>query len=365
MHFAFWGNPVKTTFRWFLVVAAALAPAGPLFAGDLDGEPFLSRFVLSLSRSSNFAASGGQQASVGDSKGSSANPASDAFSMLADPYRLTTTATTIQAFSDSGAWLMTYAATGKYHLPDAGGVISLAYARTDTNDGETRIGQQIVLRSNEFFFGYSRKLADDLAVGVRGRFTDAQLDAREPGPPVGAINHNEFDLESYDGVIGVLWDVNDQWSLGATGSLSYAETILETRNTTLIFPPGIPPNTLLLRTPDAARARGARLGAAWRAHEQLTLYGDVEYSAVDSNFSGITEVGRAYVGAQWQPIETIYLRSGVSIDTDEQAVIAAGIGYYGIEDLALEFSYQYNAAPEVRQEFGKFHILTLSLTARF
>ena len=66
-------------------------------------------------------------------------------------------------------------------------------------------------------------------------------------------------------------------------------------------------------------------------------------------------------GVEYLPFAAVALRLGGSLDTDRQTTVSGGIGVYALKNFQAEIAYAYNAFPEVRREFGRAHLLSVSL----
>lgn len=343
-----------TTCFWIGLLAAGAA-------ADTTDEDFLFRLAFSLDRASNYASTAGIQASVAYPRGSSVNPAADDL-VSPDDSPVVATLTNLHAWSDSGAWLTTTAGTANITVPDAG-TFSFAYARTDTIDDSGNQSFEHSLKSNEFFAGYSKQLSPDLAIGFQVRFTDAEItnQATVPELPTAAGGEAQSELEEWSFSGGIHVRLNDQWSAGLAGGFAFGSVATEVVSLGAFPPPG----TKLKEVDDDVRSHAVRAGLGWKVNDQLAIYGDAVFLHIETNREGSADQGRFALGVELEPLEALMVRSGVLVDTDEQVTFSAGLGLYMIPNLPIDIGYQYNAAPEVREEFGRFHLLTISFVLRF
>jgi len=72
-----------------------------------------------------------------------------------------------------------------------------------------------------------------------------------------------------------------------------------------------------------------------------------------------------FSGVEYLPVQIVALRLGGSVDTDGQLTVSAGVGFYPTKYLQAELAYVYNAFPEIRKEFGRAHLISLSLAIVF
>jgi hypothetical protein len=87
---------------------------------------------------------------------------------------------------------------------------------------------------------------------------------------------------------------------------------------------------------------------------------DAQYLHI-ANKTDSVDVARGFLGAEIFPVQGLALRLGTSIDTEVQASVSTGVGFYFIKNVPLEIAYSYNAFPEVRREFGRAHLISLSV----
>ncbi len=91
----------------------------------------------------------------------------------------------------------------------------------------------------------------------------------------------------------------------------------------------------------------------------------LDYLKIDSDLAGTAEIARFALGTDLALTNMTVIRAGVGIDTDNETTLSVGLSYYGIEPVFLNFAYQYNAVPEIRAEFGRFHLLSASVIVPF
>ncbi len=356
--------------RFSLIVLTSLVPVSYGFAGDLFDEPYIARFALALSRSTNYASAAGMQATVAYPGASSVNPAADDFRRpngLGEP-QTSGTITSIQAFAQSDAWFVATVGTISVRRPQAG-TFTFAYARTDTLDKSTQQDLDNLLRSNEFFGGYSKKVSDRLSLGVQGRITDATLHDEAVLPSNGFPTRVEADILAGDVNFGVLAQLNGQWTVGLTAGVGKGSTENVVKNLTFVpltSPPfGIPPGTTLSEFDDINWTYLVRSGIGFIPSRQIGTFADIEYMQFDSDTAGGTEVGRLFLGTELVPLDDLLIRIGTALDTNEQWTWSTGMSFEPLPRTSIALSYQYNAFPEIKPEFGRFQVVSISIAALF
>lgn len=338
---------------------------GAVMAAVSD-QPFVLRLMISLDRSSNFSDTAGRQASIAFPGGSSDNPAATDWQPRSD-LNPAAAFTNIHAVSSSGAWITAEAATVNVKLPDSG-TLSLAYARTDTNQEETRQGLSDNLRSNEFFATYSRRIDEKVAVGGTLRFTDSVLKEQYFEPRVGGLAlESKVESRLVDFSLGLLTEPRSGWFAGGVMSMSWGKSDAVIRNAVPL--PAlfgmVPEGTALDRFGDDIWSLGARAGMGYAHDPTYGVYLDAQYLIVHSKKAGSVEVARIMTGLDLRLSRSVVLRAGVGVDSDQDVTLSIGASYRGGGPLSVDVAYQHNGQPEIRREFGRFDLLSASLSYRF
>jgi hypothetical protein len=108
-----------------------------------------------------------------------------------------------------------------------------------------------------------------------------------------------------------------------------------------------------------------RGGVAWDVNPGLRLLADIQY--LHYEIEDLSKVGTArfFVGARIGLVDDLHLHLGASLDVEGEANASAGLAWAPSDATMLSLSYQYNAFPEVEQEYGRFHQLSLSFSFEF
>jgi opacity protein-like surface antigen len=350
----------------FLAIVTLIAFPLACSATELAEQPYFLRLMATLQRASNFSSAASLQATAGHSAGWSVNPAtSDIQHETEPPSLLSLTATNMHAVSESGAWFTASATAASIRLPELG-TIPIAYARTDTIDGKTADGFDSPLRSNEFFWGYSKEIFDDFAVGIRTRYVTANIQQETAAAPIFVPARFETDLLWYlDYTIGLHYQLDSEWSVGAFAGNGWGRAAVTIRNIVPLPNPGIPsetisPGTRLFDLRDGLRSGVARLGVGYTPNEQLGIYADGEYFRFETDQLGGIDTTRAMLGVEYRPCPHKAFRAGGSLNNFGQFAFSTGIGYSPTENTQLELAYQHNAFPEIQPEFGRLNLVSLS-----
>ncbi len=347
-----WGMGTAAMIVGGLAVAVA---AGGAYGGDMRHEPIGARITLAKDRILVFTDTNARQASVAYPLASSTNPAADDFVRTPpadyDGYGLLINS---DLFFNNGTSLGGFAAVGSARL-DGAGTLTAAYVRLDSHDGTSRQGDKYTLRSNELFIGYSRRLREFLSVGFEVQFTDSTLKIDDMFAGV-FPRHTDSSTFGVGFDVGVLVALHETVTVGLHGGVKWDRTDTDGR----VLAPGPVPIDLN----DTTEISEIRCGIGWRPTQRLGFYADGQFVHLEDDL-GNTDIGRFYVGAEILPNKQWALRVGGVFDTQPQAGVSVGVGYYGIQGLTVELAYTYNTFPEVRHEFGRANLVSASVVLLF
>jgi len=104
---------------------------------------------------------------------------------------------------------------------------------------------------------------------------------------------------------------------------------------------------------------------AYDVHSGLRLLADIQY--LHYEIEDLSKYGtvRFFGGARIRLADELHLHLGASIDVEAQATASAGLAWAPSPETRLGLSYQYNAFPEVRQEYGRFQQISVSFSLEF
>lgn len=347
------------------LVFLLLTGATPCPASDLTDESFGLKLGLALDRSSTFTDVIALSASTAYPFLSSVNPAAGDF--LREPpydFRVIGTLTGAYVHFGNGSSLAATAASATYRLPGAGTLLA-SYTRIDSQDVESHQGDHFTLRSNELRVTYSHLLERWISLGGSVRLS---------GSRVGASSllfdfplHTDTESLGVEGSLGVMVAPHRAWLVGLFVALGW------TRNETTGFadlpPAPFGPGFTRIDFTDNTRSLNVRGGVGWRPSDTFGVYADWQYLRLENVRIGSSDdsadVGRMYAGVEYLPLPFLALRVGGSADTDRQFTVSTGVGFYPTKNFQAELAYVYNAFPEVRKEFGRAHLISLSLAVVF
>ena len=351
---------------------ATLAPAGSL--GD---EPFNLRLGMAFDRATAYTDVVGLSASAAYPYPSSVNPA--AGDVLREPpnhFTLVGTLTGSYVAFGGGASLTAGAASASYRPPGSSGTVVVSYTRVDSHDAVTHQGEKLGLASNQLNISYSHLIGSRVSIGAGVRLSDTDVRVRGTQSlevPVDEVSTafvdfpRTTDTESLgvEATLGVFWRPTDQWSVGAQVGLGWTRSETTGR---IDLPPDF--GSVRIDFSENTRSVNVRAGIGWRPSPSIGVYADGQYLRLLDVRSGSpdnsAEVGRVLMGVEYMPLGPLLaLRVGGSVDTDRQLTVSTGIGFYPSRYFQGELAYVYNAFPEVRKEFGRAHLISLSFAFVF
>lgn len=347
------------------IAIVALTTVDPSPAGDLGDEAFGLRLGLALDRASTFTDVTALSASTAYPYLSSVNPAAGDF--LREPpnqFRVIGTLTGAYVAFNNGSSIIAGAASATYRLPSAGTILA-SYTRVDSQDVESHQGDHFTLRSNELRLTYSHLLDTWIAVGGAVRLSQSRLGFSSLFSDFPL--HTETESLGVEGSLGVLVAPHRHWLIGLQVALGW------TRGETtgfIDFPPEpFGPGLTSIDFRDNTRSLNIRGGVGWRPSEKFGAYADWQYFRLRNERFGSSddsaEVGRMFAGVEYLPLQVVALRLGGTADTDGQFTVSTGVGFYPTKYFQAELAYVYNAFPEIRKEFGRAHLVSLSLAFVF
>jgi opacity protein-like surface antigen len=347
------------------IVLLALTAADSCSAGDLSDETFGLRIGLARDRASTFTDVVALSASTAYPYLSSVNPAAGDF--LREPpneFRFLWTVTGAYVAFNNGSSITAGATSATYRLPSAGTFLA-SYTRIDSQDVESHQGDHFTLRSNELRLTYSHLLERWIALGGSVRLSESRLSMSSLFDDFPL--HTSTESLGVEGSIGVLVAPHKNWLVGIFVALGWTRG--ETTGFVDFPPEPFGPGLTPIDFTDNTRSVNIRGGLGWRPSDKFSAYADWQYLRLKNVRIGSSDdrvdVGRMFAGVEYLPFQILALRVGGSADTDRQFTLSTGVGFYPTKHFQAELAYVYNAFPEVRKEFGRAHLVSLSLAFVF
>ena len=348
-----------------ILALLALTTVGACSAGDLGDEAVGLRIGLALDRASTFTDVVGLSASTAYPYLSSVNPAAGDF--LREPpnqFRIIGTLTGAYVAFNNGSSITAGAASATYRLPAAGTILA-SYTRVDSQDVESHQGDHFTLRSNELRLTYSHLLDRWISIGGSVRLTESRLGMSTLFSDF--PQHTDTESLGVEGSLGVLVAPHRHWLVGIQVALGWSRG--ETTGFVDLPPAPFGPGLTPIDVTDNIRSLNIRGGLGWRPSEKFSAYADWQYLRLTNVRNGFSDdsadVGRMFAGVEYLPFQILAVRLGGSADTDGQFTVSGGVGFYPTKYFQTELAYVYNAFPEIRKEFGRAHLISLSLAIAF
>jgi hypothetical protein len=350
-----------------LQIALLLVPA--LAHADFYERPFELRLFFTVDRQSNYASTLARQASIAALESASANPGAAAWRVPASS-QASLTASFVDGIASGGRQFVAAPVSLRWQAPDHG-TIALAYAHTDTLNGEGGEDLTRSLRSDEWMGGYGRRLDERSAIGFTTRVTSGTIANDQPGRNDRVALRNATRFLAREIQIGYAVQIDPRTSAGIVGGYGLTTARTAVTNRAPLFVPlpngvarfALPADSLLAISRDTIRMFAIGAGAGF-AFGETNLYADARALRLSTHQSGDQNLVRFSVGSDhhfdggWNGL------AGVSVDTAGNANWSAGIAYRPEPTIEAQFTFQSNAAPELNPELGKTRLLGASLAWR-
>tara|TARA_R110002049_G_scaffold309101_1_gene516876 strand:+ start:14530 stop:15597 length:1068 start_codon:yes stop_codon:yes gene_type:complete len=330
-------------------------------------DPYALRLFTALRRANgaSFASPTALQATAAHPGTYSVNPAADDWGRRRSPASSlkSVALSNLHAFSRSGAVLTDTSVAGTIELPGEG-QIPLAYARTDTLNGDTRTGEND-FSSHELFFGLSRQISETSSLGTQVRVLTAQTTFDIMEAPLFLPLRVDLDVDyGFDVNLGFRWQPNPTIAFGLVGGIGKISTVSDVSSVFTIPPPAAAslPTAPIKDTPQSLLLR---YGIGITPSRFVGIYIDGEHYEFASDTSGTLRVSRALAGLELRHNDWHTTFLGTSIDEDAEWTFGIGCRVIWEEYASVSLSYQVNAYPELEPENGRFDQITATFARRF
>jgi hypothetical protein len=266
---------------------------------------------------------------------------------------------TNQALFGEGTWMASIVGIYAHRLPEAG-TLNVLYAGSDTFESDARLGD-VVFRNQMLGADYGRRLCDVLSLGggVSVSRTSLGVDTQIviPGLPGFSRSETETDSDGLELRGGLFLEFRESWTAG--GMASYSWSWNDSGGTVFAPSPPTGPGPIPVQLSSTSHTTNVRAGLGWRPQECFGLYFDTQYLCVDDPWDA-TVVFRFSGGAEVFLSQTVACRAGSTLDDVGNVNASVNLSYYGVEHLLLEAAYIWNVFPEIEQELGTSHLISLS-----
>jgi len=328
---------------------AMLSLGGAAYAGGFGDKDFSLRFPAALSRFSSYAdvaAVGG--ASAGSKWQTSINPASVAWQSITSRYRVSLNPqySAILFQEDTVLHVVTESVTrdfGKY------GTFQIALAQVRSNEETTRDGFKFGYDMDYVQAQWGKRFTDDFALGGNFNYASSDLTYK-----LGQAKLADSSSDTYGFRIGTLYRLTKNLLGGLV--VDYASTPATTKYYD-IFGTGMGD----VRDHDRTKQFILRAGPSYEYRKDSTINLDYQYSEF-RNDAGSLDIHRVFAGIDHRIADALFIRGGLAMDQHGNTSWTCGLGIYPLKELGIDVGYQYDMFPEIESEFGRSHLLTVSLS---
>jgi hypothetical protein len=321
-------------------------------AGGFDDKDFSLRFPAALSRFSSYAdvaATGG--ASAGSKWQSSVNPAATGWQRIPGSYHLSLNPQYSAIMFQEGTVLHVISESITKDF-EKYGTVQASLAQVRSNDRAIRAPLPDYTFSYDMDYAqvqWGKRFTDDFALG--GNFNYSSSDVTNK---LDTVKIADSSIDSYGIRVGTLYRIAERLLGGLVVDYSEAPSTMTTYD---IFGFGIGD----LRVDDKTKQFTLRAGPSYEYRKDSTVSLDYQYGSF-KNDTGTMEVHRIFTGIDHRIIDALFVRGGLALDHEGNTSWTCGLGIYPLKQLSIDVGYQYNMFPEIQPEFGRSHLLTMSIS---
>lgn len=324
------------------------------YADGFDDKDFSLRFPAALTRFSSYAdvaAVGG--ASAGSKWQTSVNPAATAWQTMTGAFQLSLNPQYSFIKFKEGTVLNV---TSESLTKEIGALGTLQVSLAQVRSNEDYIRQDVMGSRMEFSnemdymqLQWGKRLSDDFAIGANFNYSSSE------------VKYKLFDLklvestgDSYGVRVGGLYRIAKNLLGGVVAEYSRSPSETTTYD---IFGFGYGDR----RVDDTTKQFVLRAGPSFEYAKDSTINLDYQYGYF-KNDTGKMEVHRLFAGIDHRIMDALFVRGGVAFDKEGNTAWTCGLGIYPLKQLSIDVGYQYDMFPEIQEEFGRSHLLTISIS---
>lgn len=331
-----------------LLLAVGVCPSLVWAGSDYSDKPFSLRLPPAFLRFTEVSAAGGE--TVANRLSSAINPASAGWlnlptklGLIAAPYYSNVcfdAGTQLHIVGESLTW-----DTRRW------GTIQPTLSQIRSNRETTRQGLEFDYRVDTVQVQWAKRFGE-WGLGATFNFADAEIVQK-----LGAIRVAEGHAESYRFRFGGLYEPASKWLVG----LMFEYGFQPWRSTALVLGPQ---GFMRVKTAGTQYQFLLRPGVSYEYAKYSTVFLDYQYGTFHNRF-GCFQNHRFSAGVDHRLLDWLFLRIGGSFDARGNLAWTCGASVHLARWCGIEFGYQYDVLPELRQEFGRSHTLQLTFSARF
>jgi len=338
-----------------LAVAALVCTCSTSLAGHYEDKDFSLRFPAALSRFSTYGdVAGYGGASAGSQWTSSANPASIAWLDIEGPLQVYAAPQWSRIWFENGTTFDVFAESLTWDADDYGTFLAAAAQVKSNRRPDKSAGFDFDVSMDIVQGQWAKKLTEEWAVGFNFGYT--KCSSRGEWGPIPLYKSNS---DSYNIRVGTLHKLTEKWKGGLVVDYGWSRD----RTNYYAIPAFAAPERHVY---DDTRQVLVRPGVTYEYKKNSTVYFDYQFGTFWNN-TGTLNVHRVYAGVEHGINDWIYARVGTCLDPTVETTCAwtCGVGFYPTKWLSFDVGYQYNMFPELVEEFGRSHLLNLSLSLTF
>jgi hypothetical protein len=339
----------------FIVLAIALAGFGNFaYAGGFEDKDFSLRFPAALSRFSSYAdvaATGG--ASAGSKWQSSVNPASIAWQSIPGRYHLSLNPQYSAIMFQEGTVLHVISESVTKEFEKFGTLqVSLAQVRSNERAIRAPVPDYKFLYDMDYMQAqWGKRFSDDFAIGVNFNYSSSEVTNK-----IGTEKYIYSSGDSYGLRVGSLYRIAKNLLGGLVIDYAQSPSTTTYYDTTPIFGFGIGDVEVKDRTTQFT----LRTGPSYEYRKDSTVNLDYQYGSF-KNDTGNMETHRMFAGIDHRIVDALFVRGGFALDNHGNTSWTGGLGIYPLKQLSIDVGYQYDMFPEIQSEFGRSHLVSISL----
>jgi hypothetical protein len=227
---------------------------------------------------------------------------------------------------------------------------SLQLVAAQVRNNGTASGNFLLLDADYGSVQWSYKLSPAFALGANFNYTAFRTRGGSEGMLV-ADSHSD----TYGGRVGALFAPLPNLLTGLV--IDYSRTPAKTKflePNCACFIPGHDTTANVLVRP----------GLSYEYSKQSSIYADFQHGSF-KNATGSFSTNRVFTGVEQQVLDWLFGRAGLVYDFRGSARPTFGLGLYPTEGLSIDIAYQHDVFPELRPEFGRSNLFSLSAAWTF
>ena len=342
----------KYLMRIFAYLIALVGFGNFAYADGFDDKDFSLRFPAALSRFSSYAdvaATGG--ASAGSKWQSSVNPASIAWQSMPGRYHLSLSPQYSAIMFQEGTVLHVISESVTKEF-EKFGTLQVSLAQVRSNERAIQAPMPDYKFSYDMDYAqaqWGKRFTDDFALGGNFNYSSSEVINK-----IGAEKYLDSSSDSYGVRVGTLYRIAEKLLGGVVVDYSWSPSKTTTYD---IFGWGIGD----VRVDDKTKQFTLRVGPSYEYRKDSTVNLDYQYSSL-KNDAGTMEVHRMFAGIDHRIVDALFVRAGVALDNHGNTSWTGGLGIYPLKEFSIDVGYQYDMFPEIQSEFGRSHLLTISIS---